>query len=138
MKGARYPITMVGGRCRHLDPNCLCSGLRSVSIHVPPKWLRSSTWKPSEKGYEQHSDREFGRYTEGRDHIAAMSAITLEGKLYMIEQEKAFKGEDALRILKHLMRQFRASRSLSGTALRCIAEVRSKMSLPGGRPGGSN
>jgi hypothetical protein len=34
-----------------------------------------------------------------------MSAITLEGKIYMIEQEKTFKGEDALRFLKHLMRQ---------------------------------
>ena len=35
-----------------------------------------------------------------------MSAITLEGKLYMIEQERAFKGgEDAVRFLKHLMRQ---------------------------------
>ena len=34
-----------------------------------------------------------------------MSGITLEGKLYMIEQEKAFKGEDVVRFLKHLMRQ---------------------------------
>jgi hypothetical protein len=34
-----------------------------------------------------------------------MSAITLDGKLYMIEQERAFKGEDAVRFLKHLMRQ---------------------------------
>jgi transposase len=34
-----------------------------------------------------------------------MSAITLEGKLYMIEQDRAFKGEDAVRFLKHLMRQ---------------------------------
>jgi hypothetical protein len=31
-----------------------------------------------------------------RDHLSAMSAITLEGKLYMIEQERSFKeGEDA-------------------------------------------
>jgi hypothetical protein len=30
-----------------------------------------------------------------RDHLSAMSGITLDGKLYMIEQEKAFKGEDA-------------------------------------------
>ena len=30
-----------------------------------------------------------------RDHLSAMSGITLEGKLYMIEQERAFKGEDA-------------------------------------------
>jgi transposase len=40
-----------------------------------------------------------------RDHLSVMSAITLEGKLYMIEQEKAVKGEDAVRFLKHLMRQ---------------------------------
>ena len=40
-----------------------------------------------------------------RDHLSAMSAITLEGKLYMIEQERAFKGEDVVRFLKHLMRQ---------------------------------
>ena len=42
-----------------------------------------------------------------RDHISAMSAITLEGKLYMIEQERSFKAEDAVRFLKHLMRQIR-------------------------------
>ena len=40
-----------------------------------------------------------------RDHLSAMSAITLEGKLYMIEQERAFKGDDVVRFLKHLMRQ---------------------------------
>ncbi len=40
-----------------------------------------------------------------RDHLSAMSGITLDGKLYMIEQERAFKGEDAVRFLKHLMRQ---------------------------------
>jgi hypothetical protein len=32
-----------------------------------------------------------------------MSAITLEGKLYMIEHKRAFKAEDAVRLLKHLM-----------------------------------
>src|SRR5215210_6738177 len=40
-----------------------------------------------------------------RDHLSAMSAITLEGKLYMTEQERSFKGEDVVRFLKHLMRQ---------------------------------
>jgi DDE superfamily endonuclease len=40
-----------------------------------------------------------------RDHLSAMSGITLEGRLYMIEQDRAFKGEDAVRFLKHLMRQ---------------------------------
>jgi transposase len=40
-----------------------------------------------------------------RDHLSAMSAITLEGKLYMMEQDRAFKGEDAVRFLNHLLRQ---------------------------------
>jgi transposase len=40
-----------------------------------------------------------------RDHLSAMSAITLDGKLYMIEQERSFKGEDVVRFLKHLMGQ---------------------------------
>ena len=40
-----------------------------------------------------------------RDHLSAMSGITLDGKLYMLEQERAFKGEDVVRFLKHLMSQ---------------------------------
>jgi hypothetical protein len=40
-----------------------------------------------------------------RDHLSAMSGITLEGNLYMTFQERAFKGEDVVRFLKHLMRQ---------------------------------
>src|SRR5207253_10460871 len=40
-----------------------------------------------------------------RDHLSVMSAITLEGKLYMLEQERAYKGEDVVRFLKHLLRQ---------------------------------
>ena len=40
-----------------------------------------------------------------RDHLSAMSGITLDGKLYMLEQQRAFKGEDVVRFLKHLMRQ---------------------------------
>jgi transposase len=40
-----------------------------------------------------------------RDHLSAMSGITLEGRLYMMEQERSFKGEDVVRFLKHLMRQ---------------------------------
>jgi transposase len=40
-----------------------------------------------------------------RDHLSAMSGITLDGKLYMKEQQRAFKGEDVVRFLKHLMRQ---------------------------------
>src|SRR5215207_5823092 len=29
-----------------------------------------------------------------RDHLSAMSGITLEGKLYMLEQDRSFKGDD--------------------------------------------
>src|SRR5687767_15174557 len=40
-----------------------------------------------------------------RDHLSVMSAISLEGKLYMMEQERAFTGEDVVRFLRHLLRQ---------------------------------
>jgi transposase len=40
-----------------------------------------------------------------RDHLSAMSGITLDGKLYMMEHQRAFKGEDVVRFLKHLMGQ---------------------------------
>jgi len=40
-----------------------------------------------------------------RDHLSMISAISLEGKLYMMEQDRAFKGEDVVRFLRHLMRQ---------------------------------
>ncbi len=40
-----------------------------------------------------------------RDHLSAMSGITPEGKLLMLEQERAFKGEDVVRFLKHALRQ---------------------------------
>jgi len=39
-----------------------------------------------------------------RDHLSVMSGITLEGKLLMVEQERAFKGEDVVQFLKHVMR----------------------------------
>ena len=39
------------------------------------------------------------------DHLSVISGITLEGKLYMMEQEHSFKGEDVVRFLKHLMGQ---------------------------------
>jgi hypothetical protein len=52
-----------------------------------------------------------------------MSAITLDGRPYMIEQQKAFKGEDAVRFLKHLMRHIPGKLLLSyGTPLRSIAD----------------
>ena len=38
-------------------------------------------------------------------HLSAMSGITLEGKLLMMEQESSFKGEDVVRFLKHALRQ---------------------------------
>jgi transposase len=34
-----------------------------------------------------------------------MSGITLEGKLMMMEQDRAFKGPDVVRFLKHALRQ---------------------------------
>jgi transposase len=39
------------------------------------------------------------------DHLSAMSGITPEGKLLMLEQERAFKGEDVVRFLKHALLQ---------------------------------
>ena len=40
-----------------------------------------------------------------RDHLSAMSGITLEGKLLMVEKEGAFKGPDVVRFLKHALRR---------------------------------
>lgn len=41
-----------------------------------------------------------------RDHLSAISAISLnEGKLYMMEQDRALKGPDVVRFLGHLLRQ---------------------------------
>ena len=40
-----------------------------------------------------------------RDHLSMISAISLEGKLYMMEQERSFKGEDVVRFLRHLLGQ---------------------------------
>ncbi len=34
-----------------------------------------------------------------------ISGITLEGKLYMMEQERSFKSEDVVRFLRHVLRQ---------------------------------
>jgi len=34
-----------------------------------------------------------------------ISGISLEGKLFMMEQRRAFKGEDVVRFLRHLLRQ---------------------------------
>jgi hypothetical protein len=40
-----------------------------------------------------------------RDHLSVISGISLEGKLFMMEQKRAFKGEDVVRFLRHLLRQ---------------------------------
>ncbi len=40
-----------------------------------------------------------------RDHLSVISGITLEGKLLMMEQDRAFKGEDVVRFLEHALRQ---------------------------------
>lgn len=39
------------------------------------------------------------------DHLSVMSGITLEGRLLMIEQARAFKGPDVVRFLKHALSQ---------------------------------
>jgi transposase len=39
------------------------------------------------------------------DHLSAMSGITLEGKLLMMEQEGTFKGPDVVWFLKHALRR---------------------------------
>lgn len=39
-----------------------------------------------------------------RDHLAAISGITPDGNLYMMVQERAYKGADVVRFLQHLLR----------------------------------
>jgi transposase len=39
------------------------------------------------------------------DHLSVMSGITLEGSLLMIERDRAFKGPDVVRFLKHALSQ---------------------------------
>jgi transposase len=38
------------------------------------------------------------------DHLSAISGITPEGKLYLLVQERAFRSEDVIRFLQHLLR----------------------------------
>ena len=40
-----------------------------------------------------------------RDHLSVISAISMEGKLLMMEQERSFKSEDVVRFLRHLLGQ---------------------------------
>lgn len=39
-----------------------------------------------------------------RDHLSVISALSLQGKLYMKVQQRAFTSEDVVRFLKHLLR----------------------------------
>jgi transposase len=39
-----------------------------------------------------------------QDHLSAMGGITPEGKLYLMVQERAYRGPDIVRFLKHLLR----------------------------------
>lgn len=39
-----------------------------------------------------------------RDHLSAISAITLDGKLYFNVQDEAFKAPDIVKFLRHLLR----------------------------------
>jgi len=40
-----------------------------------------------------------------RDHLSVMSGITPRGNLYQMVQEWAYRGEDVVRFLQHLLRQ---------------------------------
>jgi transposase len=39
-----------------------------------------------------------------RDHLSAMGGITPAGKLYLTVQERAYRGQDVVRFLQHLLR----------------------------------
>jgi hypothetical protein len=72
-----------------------------------------------------------------------MSGITLEGKLYMIEQERTFKGEDVVRFLKHLMRQIPGKLLVvwDGSPIHrggAVKDFQSRTFWRAGRPGGLN
>ena len=40
-----------------------------------------------------------------RDHLSVISAISVEGKLLMMERERSFKSPEVVRFLRHLLRQ---------------------------------
>ena len=52
-----------------------------------------------------------------RDHLSTIIGITLEGKHNMAEQERAFKEEDMLRFLTHLIGQIPGKLLVIWTAL---------------------
>ena len=39
-----------------------------------------------------------------RDHLSVISGITLEGKLYLMVQERPYRGPDVVNFLRHLLR----------------------------------
>lgn len=43
------------------------------------------------------------------EHLSVISAMTPEGKLYTMMQDKAFRGPDIVRFLKHLLRHIRGA-----------------------------
>ena len=44
------------------------------------------------------------KYRLTHDHLSAISAITPQGKLYMMVQDRSFHSPDVVRFLKHLLR----------------------------------
>ena len=49
-----------------------------------------------------------------RDHLSVISAITLEEQLFLRVQERALRGPDVVRFLRHLLRQRLTSTRLAG------------------------
>lgn len=74
-----------------------------------------------------------------RDHLSVISGISLKGKLFTMEQERAFRGEDVVRFLKHLLRQISGKLLVvwDGSPIH-IAAGRSKTSSQAGLPTGCN
>lgn len=44
------------------------------------------------------------RHTLTNDHLSAISGITLDGRLYMQVQQQAFRSDEVVRFLEHLLR----------------------------------
>jgi len=71
-----------------------------------------------------------------RDHLSVMSGITLDGKLYMMEQERgAFEGEDVVRFLKHLMGQIEGKLLLIWDGAPISPSLSGAQGVPSGRSG---
>jgi len=47
------------------------------------------------------------RFPLTRDHLSVIGAITPDGRLYILLQERAFKGPDIVRFLRHLLRHIK-------------------------------